>query len=367
MSIFLRAALTLCAAAPAIFMQDSDDYLRAVNVERYGIATRVPQAWVLTNWARNGQAFYLRIPQDPGSALGYVKCDLGISPERMEDLRKQFEAEDKSEKLPAEKLPRDANLKRLFEIKKPVRKLVYNKVEKLDPKAFNLPEDSLKEVLKTHWEYTTNDGARWYEERICLVSHGHLYIFTLGTDEAHYDAYRLDFADTLKRIKFSPPQTGLKRLAGGFWMQREFRFAMWLPAEWTPSLAPRDNVLLYATGAGEQAFSEDVRVRASQPTKLDFKDLKSTLPEQITKRDEQAKVISCEIVPYGKSSALETVFRTRRDGHDVTILERRFQTERYRYEVKYTCLTSRYAEIRDELAKSLASFRETGPEDKGVF
>ena len=77
----------------------------------------------------------------------------------------------------------------------------------------------------------------WFETRVCLVSHQTLYTFTLTTDEAHYESYRLDFEDMLQSAQFSPPETGLQRLPGGYWLQREYRFALQLPEGWQPAFA----------------------------------------------------------------------------------------------------------------------------------
>src|SRR5947209_1951466 len=93
MSLAIRwqNAVAVCAAALAISVialaavaQTSDDGRRAVNVKRYGIAVRVPQAWGLINWQRDDQAFALKLPQDGGKS-GRVVCSLGVAPENLED------------------------------------------------------------------------------------------------------------------------------------------------------------------------------------------------------------------------------------------------------------------------------------------
>src|SRR5271154_5498514 len=61
----------------------ADDGRRAVNVQRYGIVVRVPQAWRLISWARDNQAFVLRIPQDSKTSTGSVQCELGVAPDSL--------------------------------------------------------------------------------------------------------------------------------------------------------------------------------------------------------------------------------------------------------------------------------------------
>ncbi len=365
MSLMARSLLaTACLSAWAYAAQAAEpanDGLRAVNVERYGITCRVPQAWSLTNWARHAQAFELTAPQEPGSAFGTVTCDLGIAPETLEDYRKRCEEADKAKKAPADRQPTDPEKKLVYERKKPVRKLISNKVEPIDAKRYGKERaEALKERLVTQWEYETADGDTWFETRVAMISHGHLYVFTLATDEAHFETYRFDFDDMLVSVQFTPPETGLQRLPGGFWMQRDFRFALWLPERWKPSMGPNGKVLFFATGEAHEAFTDNMLVLAGPPEKLALKELKEKLPGEITKADPAATVVSCDVVPLGDVAALELVVKTKKGPLEIIILERRFSSPRCRYEIRYTLLPSQYEKLKDELHKSLDSFREVG-------
>ena len=138
-----------------------------------------------------------------------------------------------------------------------------------------------------------------------MISNGTLYTFSLATDEAHFEAYRLDFEEMLASAVFTPPETGLQRLPGGYWMQRDFRFALRLPPGWKPAFGPDDKALFFATGEAHDVFTDNLLVLAGPIRALDLQLLKETLPSEIVKADEHAKV-TCTIVPQGAAFALET-------------------------------------------------------------
>lgn len=329
---------TVSARAPA----GADDGKRAIEVKRCGIVTRVPQAWNLIAWNENNLAFALKLPQDRGSKVGYVRCELGVAPERLEEYQERYQATAEREQ----------------KVDPPPRNLVENRIELLDEKRFGKQAaDELGRRLLSVWEYDNGDDTRWYELRFHVIHEGVLYTFSLTSDEAHFDAYRLDLDDVLTTARFSPPETGLRRLPGGYWMQQDFRFALLLPEGWKPAFGPEDRVLFFATGKKHGVFTDNLLVLASPPRPLDLKELKEAMPAEIGKADPAAKV-TCELVPQGPTVALETVIRTRRGSFDVTIIERRFSTQRRNYEVKFTCATSEFEQIRDELRKALDSFVE---------
>jgi len=320
-----------------------DDGLRAVNVEQYGISVRVPQAWRLITWARNDRAFVLKIPQQAGSPVGYVACEVALAPESLDAYRTRHDAADEKQQQEA----------------KPRRKLIQNQIETLDAPTFG---DQLSQGVGSRlvsvWRYTGEDDSRWYEVRVRMISHDMLYTFVLSSDEAHYQAYRIDFDRMLTRPRFSPPQSGLQRLPDGYWMQREYRFAMQLPPGWKPSFAPHENALLFASGKTHEVFTDNLLVLASPQRPLDLKRLEHDFPEQIARLDETARVESCQIVPQGERQALETVIHTERGPFRISILERRFRGARRNYEVKFTCQTDEFEKLADELRKALDSFAE---------
>lgn len=342
----MRSALGRClfvaAVALACLSGDSvravDDGRRAVEVKRYGIKVRVPQAWRLITWGRDDRAFELKLPQDPGSKSGYVKCELGVAPEHLKDFLPRQPASDDQAK-------QDEG-----------RKLLENRLEPIDEQKFGKDLAQLGERLFSVWEID-NPTEHVFEIRTRVVSDGTLYTFSMATDEAHYEAYRLDFEEMFASCVFSTPEMGLRRMPGGYWMQRDYRFAMRLPDGWKPAFGPNDKVLFFATGESHEAFTDNLLVLASPVRELKFEELKESLPREVIKLDERAEV-TCEVVPQGGTAALETVIHTTRGPYKITVLERRFRSHQRNYEVKFTCESSEFKKIEDELRKALDTFIE---------
>lgn len=346
MSRFLQSALTVWLSLSlwqSTWGQSPTDPRRRVNVERYGIAVRVPQAWELTSWGQDERAFVLRLPQADDSPVGYVACELGIAPEQLEAFRDRQQANDEREQ--AREQPRS--------------RLTQNEIQALDEKTFGKERaETIGRRLISVWEHVKKEGEIWYEECTQMISHDTLYTFTLATDEAHYAAYHLDFEEMLASARFSAPQTGLQKLPGGYWMQRDFRFALKLPAGWKPGFGPNEKVLFFASGHSHDAFTDNLLVLATPRRPFDPHELKKTMPEAIQKQDAQAEVAVCDIVEQGDRAALETVVHTRRGPFKITILERRFRGEDRNYEIKFTCDSDEFQRLQGDLRKALDSFLE---------
>lgn len=338
-----------CAVALAHRAASADDGRRAVDVPRYGVKVRAPAAWRLIHWAEDDKAFVLRLPQEVESEAGYVACEIGIAPSSLEEFQKRHQANDEQEQ--AREAPR--------------RMLVKNGIEPLDELQFGKEtSQAVGRRLDSVWRHQAEGGGVWFEQRTSMISEETLYTFLLTSDEAHYEAYRLDFEEMLHSVAFSPPETGLARIPGGYWLQREFRFALRLPPDWKPGLAPDDKVLFFATGAAHEVFTDNLLVLASPARPLDLQEIKDSLPEALRKADENATVASSEIIRQGQTTALETVIHTRRGPFEITVLERRFSGRRRNYEVKFTCQTAEFQRVEAELKKSLDSFIEVR-EDQG--
>jgi len=337
----LLVACCLTAFSPPA--RAADDGRRAVDVKRYGITVRVPQAWRLISWARDNQAFALRVPQDSKASNGLVLCELGIAPENLAEYQKREEAA-------ARQAPAEAAADQ--------RQLLENTLQPLEAAKFGeLLARQLGQRLLSVWQIETPAGDRSFEVRARVVVHGTLYTFTLNTDEAHFEAYRLDFDEMLASAVFTPPETGLERLPGGLWMQRDFRFALRLPPGWKPAFGPSDKVLFFAAGAGHGDLTDNLVVRATVPRPMPLEELKNSLPAEIVKRDAKAQV-TCRIVPQGGTFALETKVQTVQGKTSVTTLERRFRSRERNYEVQFTCETSEFQKLEVELQKVLDSFTE---------
>ena len=125
----------------------ADDGRRAVNVKRFGIAVRVPQAWRLISWARDNQAFVLKLPQDPGSTTGFARCELGVAPESLAEYQKQEQTADELE----QKQP------------KPMRRLTHNALAAVDAAKFGEQLAKLGQQLTSEWEVETPTGGQSFE------------------------------------------------------------------------------------------------------------------------------------------------------------------------------------------------------------
>jgi hypothetical protein len=349
MTMVRTAGVLLLAVHAFLALGESaraEDGLRKVDVRKYGIVVRVPQAWLLVDWAQNDRAFVLKLPQDAGSKAGMLVCELSAAPAGL--LPFQQHEQSLADKVRAEQ---DENEK---------RKLVENKIEPLDAAQYGKQAaEQIGQRLTTVWQHASQGTEpTWYEARVRLVSHHTLYTFTLTSDEAHYESYLLDFEDMLRSAQFSPPETGLRKLPGGYWLQPDFRFALRLPEGWQPAFAPQDKVLFFATGQRHEAFTDNLLVLASPAEPLDLALLKQRYAESLAKTAPEAVVESCEVVPHGNGAALETVIHTKRGPFEISVLERRFRGAKRNYEVKFTCETSEFKKQLDALRKSLDSFQE---------
>jgi len=351
----LVAAFAIWLAVPTVraaVRQQPPDGLRAVEVKRFGIVVKAPLAWRLIRWGQNDQAFVLSLPQETGSAGGSVSCALEVAPATLEDVKRRDD-------LSAKEKPHSSG--------KPGPKLVSNRIEKLDEKHFGPALAKLQKRQVSLWEWTEKQGKR-FEVRMRVINDELLYTFVLATDEAHFSAYKLDFEELFASAAFSTPKAGLQRLAGGYWLQREFLFALKLPADWKPAFGTSERALLTATGAVHGAQTDSLAVVSTPAQPLDLESLRADLPASIVKLDSAASVKICKVVPQGPFKAIEIVVETRRDEQDVTVLERQFRGEKRNYQVRVTCERAQFKRIEAELRRCLDSFREVAaPADNGML
>lgn len=352
-----RAAVTLVLAvgsANSLFAEG--DGKRAVDVPRYGVHVRVPQAWELVDWSRDDTAFVLDVPQDDKSPVGHVACTITAAPESLDVYHDRFA---KNEPPEAMNVPGAV-------VAKPVRRiLLRNEIATVPQTKLETDEPTVQfdRRLTVEWELVDKALVRWFERRVYVVGEGLLYTFLLDSDEAHFDAYALDFEDMLTGARIRPLDLGVAKLDKGFWMQREYRFAMKLPAGWRPAPSPNNRILFYAAGTAHGVFSDDLEVRASPPQPLDLEQMAGEMPADVKKLDPAAEV-TCKIVPQGELGALETVVRTKKGTVAVTTLERRFRTKTRNYEIKFSCESKEFERREAELRAVLDAFVELPPEVK---
>lgn len=346
--LYGTALLVAAGLACSALGQAQQATMRSVHVDRFGIRVEVPAAWELVDWAHHDRAFVLRLPQEESSPAGFVACELAVAPQNLAEYQRRHEASDQQEER------RDEG---------PRRRLIHNELEPIDPNHCGAQAEELGQRLVSTWQYGQAGDDEWFETRVRVIRDDTLYTFILSSDQAHYDAYRTDFDQMLCDAQFSTPQTGVRRMPGGFWMQRDYRFALRLPEDWKPAFAPHDKALFFATGETHEVFTDNLLVLAGPRRPLDLDALRKSMPEDLAKLDEQAEVAHCEIVPHAEGVALETVIHTKRGPFSITIFERRFEGQRRNYEVRFTCLTDYFEAHEEALRQTLDSLIEVADEE----
>ncbi len=277
--------------------------------------------------------FVAVIAQDDPQRPGIAACELGLAPENLEDYRTRI----------------DSNARQHG---RPSGKLASNRVIK----------DTHGERLETVWEFHPDSGGFWHEVTVRIIANRQLYSFILNVEDQRYAEARPAFDALVAATSFSPPNTGADLLAkaSNRWVQREYKFALDLPAGWSPALAPSEVALLFGSGPAHGVWSDNVLVLAHPRGKTDLKELAQEYPDLLKQEDPTCKLVSCHIIPInqGKSEALETVVQTRRGPFAMTVIERRFAGSRFDYEVKYTVESKRFDTLAPTLRKSLDSFKE---------
>jgi hypothetical protein len=324
-----------------------DDQLRTVKVERFGVEARVPQAWRLITWAQDDQAFVLSIPQERRQSQGTVACELGLAPVSLQEYHKRHQQADAAERK------KDS----------PKRILRENEIQKVDAKKFGATKaKNWGERLDSLWEIPLEDDKRHYELRTHIIMHEILYTFILSSDEEHFEAYRLDFEELLQRVKLDAPETGLKKLPSGHWMQTDFHFAMQLPDGWRPAF-PMNEVLFFAKGQTHEVFTDNLLVLGSPKRKLDFDQLQAGLKQQIAQTMPNAAA-EFKVIQFGagNAEALETVVHFQQGPFALSVLEWRFSGPSRNYEVKFTAESKSFKQELPALRRALETFIEIAEE-----
>lgn len=308
---------------------------QAFDSTKYGLKVQIPEEWSIAAREQDDRVFVAIIPQKDFNRPGAVACELGLAPESLDDYRTRI---DKT----AQRGGRTSG------------KLALNRVVK----------GAGGERLETIWEFHPDSGGFWREISIRVISNRQLYTFILNVEDSTYAQARPLFDKIVASARFTPPNTGADLLAKGTnrWIQREYKFALDLPAGWAPALAPSSVALLFANGAPHGVWSDNLLVLAHARRDLDLQKLVKGLPDQLRQEAPGCEVVSCKLVPYGETQALETIVKTTRGPFSMTVFERRFRGERFDYEIKYTVETKRFDELLPGFRKSFESFKESpGP------
>ncbi len=298
---------------------------------KYGVTSQIPKDWPIAVREDEDRVFVAIIPQKDFDRPGVAACELGLAPESLDDYRTRIDTN-------ARRNGRESG------------KLASNRVVK----------NAQGERLETIWEFHPNTGGFWREVSVRLIAHRQLYTFILNVEDSVYQKARPAFDALVDATRFSPPNTGADLISKptNRWIQREYKFALDLPDDWKPVLAPTQVALLFANGQTHGVWSDNLLVLAYPHRDTDFKELAQQLPGQLHQEDPGCEVILCKVVSQGKGQALETVVRASRGPFSMTVIERRFRGDRFDYEVKYTVESQRFDQLAPKLRKSFESFRE---------
>jgi hypothetical protein len=313
--------------APGSDLRDA----QAFEAPKYGVVTRIPKDWRIAVREDEDRVFVAIIPQKDFERPGVAACELGLAPESLDEYRTRI----------------DTNATR--EVRKN-GKLASNHVIKI-PNG---------DRLETIWEFHPDAGGFWREVSVRLIAHRQLYTFILNVEDSIYREARPAFDALVDATRFEPPNTGADLVSkpANRWIQREYKFALDLPKDWKPVLAPSQVALLFANGQPHGVWSDNLLVLAYPHRDTDWKELVQQLPGQLRQEDPNCEVISCQVVDHGKAQALETVVRANRGPFSMTVIERRIRGDRFDYEVKYTVESKRFEQLVPFFRKSFESFRE---------
>jgi hypothetical protein len=316
-----------------VTMMDGPDVLPTDSFEapKYGVTTRIPKDWTIAVREDEDRVFVAVIPQKDFGRPGVAACELALAPESLDDYRTRI---DKNARNGGR---RDG-------------KLATNQIVK-DPGGAR---------LETIWEFHPEGGGFWREVSVRLIANRQLYTFILNVEDSVYAQVRPAFDALVAATRFSAPNTGADLLAKetNRWIQREYKFAIDLPKDWGPALAPSEVALLFANGPPHGVWSDNVLVLAHAHRDADLEELARELPEQLHREDPHCEILSCKVVPQGRVQSLETVVRTQRGPFSMTVIERRFRGDRLDYEIKYTVESQRFDELAPTFRRSFNSFRE---------
>ncbi len=205
------------------------------------------------------------------------------------------------------------------------------------PRYAGLAGQDVRECWTRLRESHGPQGRSTFELAWQLLHADIVYVLTLRTDEEHFDAYRADFEDLCAALRFSEPTRGARPLEGGFWLQRDYGFALRLPDGFWPAFAAQGKAALAARrDADEKRGAAELTLSASAGERWDLDALRTKLPDEIKAADVLARVERCQIVPQGQSRALETLVHTRRGDEPIVIFTRRFRGHERNYELRVT-------------------------------
>lgn len=325
--------LLLALALASGSLSAADEFFES---PKYGVKTRLPEAWPVAAREKDELIFVCQIPQrNLPDRPGAMACEIAIAPESLEEYRTRIEGNARRGTRRGE--------------------LVLNSV--LPKTAQGLPER-----LESQWEFRLPSGETWREVSVLVIRGRHLYTFTLNVEAENLKAARPRFDEAIASAEYSTPDSGAAKIEGAStnrWIQSQYQFVVDLPEGWGALLAPNEVAILYANGPPKGIWADNMLVLASKPGKIDYAGLAATLPADLEAVEPTCKVRSSQVVKTKTGAeALETVVDVKRGPFSMTIHEWRFPGVRFNYELKFTVETQRYDSLKPLMVRCFESFAE---------
>lgn len=336
MRIFIGVLAVALTLASAVIADEGSPAATdtAFSSEKYGITCPLAPNWDVVIRERDDLIFVARIPQRDPERPAAVGCELALAPESLDEYRTRIDANAERGRIPGD--------------------LIRN--ELIDHEG--------EPRLITVTEFRPPFGGVWRETTVRRIAHRQMYVFKINSDleDPSHDATLAAFESMVNDASFSPPDTGATRddqSDSNRWVQTEFKFAIDLPDQWQPALAPSQLALLFANGPAFGIWSDNFLVIARPSERFNPDRLVQEIPALLQREEPGCEVLSCEVVDQpGVGQAVETVVRTQRGSFSMTVLERRFQGDRFSYEAKFTLESKRFDDLAAELRRCLDSFSE---------
>jgi hypothetical protein len=301
-----------------------------LEAPKYGVRAMLPADWDVAVRERGEYIFVARVPGPQPDRPGACAGEIGVAPQSLQEYRDRIDGNARQGRRPG--------------------KLVRNEVVR----------DNQGEHLETVWEFEPPGAGLWRERSVRRVANRQLYTFILNADQAIWDEASRRFDAFLASVQLDPPNTGADRAPGdgNRWIQREFRFAIALPPDWAPVLAPDEVALLFANAPATGVWADNLVVVGHERRPIDLERLLAEIPAGLRAVEPNCEVLLCQVVRQGQVDALETVVRTQRGPFSMTVIERRFALDRFNYEVKFTVESQRFDALAPLLRQCLDSFQE---------
>lgn len=326
----------------------SEPNFHVIAVKRYGVEVKTLSTWLPVVREQDDRAFVLLLPQPEQMRPAVVACEIAVAPSELEQYQIRISENDSSR-----------------------RQLLHNRLETISTQEIAKDPSTRSTVphqLSCLWKFQTEDQGTWFELKIYRIENNQLYTFILNAHETYFPIFEPNFRIMNRTAVFQPPETGLRLLPGGYWMQRDYHFGMKLPKCWKPSFPVSKRATFFASGKIHDVFADNLIVVARQHETLDFNALIESFPEKIAAADQRAKIIRSTRVNLKNHQGVESVIETQRGPFRIMILQRRIQGSRLNFDIIFTVLADEFKCLEPYIIESADSFTEfpINPNRKGT-